>query len=147
MCLEETTNASYPLRSGDKKWTPEYRKEWNKQYRQKVKSGEIVPNRRPSTEDSRWNDPDFRKNYDKARLDAIRQQKFEEKTSFNPEQSFKHYSKEQKQVILEKMLDLIRKGEDYSHPHFVLTISLKDEFKYKRKTKHSSGDSDDSIQN
>ena len=130
-----TENVSYPLRKGDTKWTPEYRKEWNKQYRQKVKAGEVVPQKRPTTAESKWNDPEWRKSYDKARLDSIKQQKFEEKTSFNPNQTYKNYSKAQKQVILEKMLELLKNGQDYSHPHFVLSLSLKDEFKNKRSPK------------
>lgn len=124
---------SYPLRNGDNKWTPEYRREWNKQYRQKVKSGEIIPKKRSET--SRWDDPEWRKEYDKARIEKLRQDKFEEKTSFVPLENPQHYSKKEKEVILGKMLDLFKRGENFSHPHFVLAIALKDEFKCRRKKK------------
>lgn len=97
---------SYPLRNGDNKWTPEYRREWNKQYRQKVKSGEIIPKKRSET--SRWDDPEWRKEYDKARIEKLRQDKFEEKTSFVPLENPQHYSKKEKEVILGKMLDLFK---------------------------------------
>ena len=134
MSSETTQTVTYPLRkeNGEKKWTPQFRQQWNKEYRDKIKSGELVPHVRESTKQSKWNDPNFRKAYDRARLDALKEKSFQERTSFDQNEPFKHYSKEQKMAILNKMVELIKDGKDHSHPHFDLNITLKDQFKSKR---------------
>lgn len=127
----------FPIRKNtEKRWTPEFRKEWNRQYREKIKNGTHVPAQRPTTPDSKWNDPLFRKAYDKARIESLKEKKFEKQTSFDQSTTpQKHYTKTQKKAILDKMLELHKNGQDYSHPHLVLTLALKDEFKSKRKTR------------
>jgi hypothetical protein len=113
-----------PRGRGDKKWTSEYRKAWNKEYREKIKSGEIKPMKRVT--DSKWQDREFRRAYDEARKKRINEKKTVEKIESPPEKR-PNYTKAEKEIIMTEMIKKIRAGETPYHPHFELALATKKE--------------------
>ena len=122
----------YPLRGQveKQKWTPEFRREWNKEYRQRIKNGEHTPMKR--TESSKWKDKEFRAAYDKSRQNVMSEKRFETMTSFQPPPSSKNYTQKEKETILQQMLEKVKNGENFEHPYFKLTLEIKPEYKRKR---------------
>jgi hypothetical protein len=134
----EKISVEYPIRENKtSEWTPEFRKEWNRRYRQEIKEGKRQPNKR-SDEPSKWEDKQFRRAYDDARLKKLAEEKTEKKMSFE-ELSDKrpNYTQNEKAEILKKLLEMVKDGKEPAHPYFELTLSVKKEFKrsYPNKTK------------
>lgn len=124
----------YPMRDGSKtsKWSdPEFRKMWNRDYRQQIKEGKREPRKR-SEEPSKWNDPIFRNAYDKARKQKLNEEKKEKKLSFEDVEKKPNFTNEEKQVILDKMIEMIRQGKTPTHPFFELSLSIKKDYKRKQ---------------
>lgn len=126
---------SYPISENKvSKWTAEFRKEYNKKYRQQVKNGERTPNK--YVENSKWNDRDFRKTYETSRRHKIAEEVFEKKVSLEPELiTSRHtgrrpnYSQLEKDELLKKMIEMLKQGQDVDHPYLMLTLDYKPEQK------------------
>ena len=103
----------------ENKWTDDYRRAWNKEYREKIKSGEIKPSKRVI--DSKWQDKDFRKAYDEARKKRINDKKTVEKIESPPEKR-PNYTVGEKEIILAQMIKTVRAGGNAHHPHFELAL-------------------------
>lgn len=128
--MEITQDAVYPiLAHKTSRWTNEFRKQWNKDYRAKIKSGEHTPNRR--VEESKWENPEFRRSYDVSRNTKIAEEKRQIKVSFDPSPNGKrpNYTKQEKEEILKRWIELIRQGENPDHPYMVLSLDYKPQFK------------------
>lgn len=145
-CIKKMENiqqleVQYPIRSqtDKKKWTPEFRREWNKEYRLRVKNGEHTPMKR--TDSSKWKDKTFRAAYDKARHNVMSEKRFETMTAFEPPPSSKNYTQKEKDTILKQMIEKIQNGEEYDHPYFKLSLAVKPEFKRKKTSSKNSDDS------
>lgn len=126
--MENPQDAMYPiLANKESKWNNEYRKQWNREYRAKIKSGEHIPHRR--VEDSKWNDRNFRKAYDVSRNTKIAELKQQEKISFDEIKTLDgkrpNYSKSEKEELLKKWIELIKQGQDVSHPYLELSLDYK----------------------
>lgn len=138
---EEKISVDYPLRENKtSQWTPEFRREWNRKYRQEIKEGKRQP-RKQSDKPSKWDDKQFRRAYDEARAAKILQQKTEKKLSFDVAESTRpNYTTAEKQQILDKFVEMIREGSTPSHPYFQLALTVRPEFKrvYPRQKKESS---------
>lgn len=120
-------SVEYPiLANKTSKWTPEFRRQWNKEYRQKIKNGEVQPVKRKD-EPSKWDDPEFRKAYDDARLKKLAEEKLEKKMSFEEIDKRPNYTLQEKQVILSKLLDMVKNGQDPYHPYFQIGLLVKPE--------------------
>lgn len=124
-------SVKYPMRDETKKskWNdPEFRKEWNKNYRKQIKEGKREPIKR-SEEPSKWDNPLFRGAYDKARQEKLAQDRKEKKLSFEEIADKKpNYTNEEKQIILDKMLEMVRQGKKPVHPYFELSLSVKNDY-------------------
>lgn len=126
----ENQEPTYPiLANKTRKWTSEYRKQWNKEYRAKIKAGQITPNKR--VEESKWNDPNFRKSYDVSRSAKIAEEKLEAKLSFDAPPSGKrpNYTKSEKDELLKRWMEMIKNGVDVDHPYLTLCLDYKPQFK------------------
>lgn len=122
--MTEEIIVNYPLREGKvSKWTREYKIEYDREYRRKIKEGLIKPIVRKT--DSKWKDPEFRKAYDIARSKKRTEFKQEEKMK-NPSKDRVNYHKDQKEAIFQQMIADIRNGKEPDHPHFKLTLVLKE---------------------
>lgn len=130
---------TYPIRGKEKsKWQdPEFRKMWNRQYRAQIKEGERQPTRR-SDEPSKWEDKDFRNAYDKARQEKLAQDRKQKKMSFEESEKRPNYTQDEKDEILQKLLDMVREGKNPVHPYFQLSLAVKDDLKrsYSRSKKN-----------
>ena len=112
---------------------PEFRKKWNKEYRQRIKDNEIVPKKRSSEQTSKWNDREFRRQYDRDRKQRLRSQMRESKIS---EKIRPNHSKSMKEAILQDLIQQIKDGKEKPfHPFFELSIEYKPEAKRRKKTK------------
>lgn len=130
---ENSIEAKYPMRDADAKsqWDKEFRKEWNRKYRQEIKEGKRQPVKR-SEQPSKWQDKNFRKSYDDARLKKIAAEKTEKKLSFDEVGDKRpNYTKKEKGEILKKLLELVQQGKQPAHPYFELALAVKPEFKRK----------------
>lgn len=130
--MESQQDAIYPIMANkDSKWTVEYRKQWNREYRARVKAGEHVPNKR--VEDSKWNDRNFRRAYDVSRNSKLAELKQMEKVSFDEVKTSSgkrpNYNKLEKEELLKKWIEHIKEGKDVSHPYLELTLDYKPEHK------------------
>lgn len=131
MSEKKIISVDYPLRKNTpKKWTdPEYRKEWNRQYRLEVKEGKREPVKRHS-QPSKWEDKEFRRAYDKARTQKLLEEKQQKKMSFEQAGDKKpNYTMKEKKDILEKLLDMVKQGKEPSHPYYELVLGVKKEYK------------------
>jgi hypothetical protein len=120
----------YPILAGKaSKWTPEYRKQWNKEYRSKIKAGEITPNKR--VEESRWDDPEFRRSYDVSRSTKLAEEKLKTKLSFDIDSNVKrpNYSKAEKEELLKKWVEMLKNGQEVDHPFLTLSLEYKPQYK------------------
>ena len=134
--METQENNVYPiLANKTSKWATEYRKQWNKEYRAKIKAGDIVPNKR--VEESKWNDPEFRKSYDLSRNSKLAEEKLQTKLSFDadPNEKRPNYSKTEKDIILKRWIEMLKQGQNVDHPFLVLSLDYKPQYKreYKKK--------------
>lgn len=117
------SEAEYPMRKNDSKWTSEYRKEWNREYRKKIKEGKINPIKR-TDKPSKWDDKDFRKKYDQSRKEKLNAEKKEKKINLVDvmDGARPNFTKEEKEIILEKMLNEIKDGKKPTHPYFKIGL-------------------------
>ena len=139
---EQKISVEYPIRENKKsEWTPEYRKEWNRRYRQEIKEGKRQPVKR-GDQPSKWEDRQFRRAYDEARLKKLAEEKTEKKMSFEEvAEKRPNYTQKEKGEILKKLLDMVKEGKDPAHPYFELSLTVKKEFKRKYPTKTIKKDS------
>lgn len=134
----------YPIKKENvpSRWTPEYKVEWNREYRKKVKDGKIKPVKRG--EPSKWDDPAFRKAYDESRKKKLAEQRKDQKMNAPSADKRPNYTDEEKAIILQKILDDLKQGKDNTHPHFELTLKVRDSVKrhypddYKKKHQEES---------
>lgn len=131
----------YPLKKGkdNSKWTdPEFRKQWNKEYRKQIKEGLRKVVQRGDPEKSKWKDPLYRKAYDNARKKRLTAERKEKKMNItSSEETRPNYTLEEKKLILEKMLDQVREGKEPSHPFFQLGLVVKPQLTRKITVKKS----------
>jgi len=119
------------------KWNDSnFKREYNKLYREQILSGERKPKTNLTL--TKWMDKDFRREYDRENRRKRRQGLEKDKMSFSfsvdgPQQQFKitekrpNYTKEQKEEILKHMKESLKKGEDVDHPYFELILAYKPE--------------------
>lgn len=133
----EKISVEYPIRENKtSEWTAEFRKEWNRRYRQEIKDGKRQPNKR-SDEPSKWEDKVFRRAYDDARLKKLAEEKTEKKMSFEEvSEKRPNYTQNEKAEILKKLMAMVKDGKEPAHPYFELALVVKKEFKrsYPNKT-------------
>lgn len=123
--MSSPIQVNYPLREGKvSKWTREYKIQYDREYRQKIKDGLITP--RVIKEDSKWRDKEFRNAYDKSRKQKKSIEKHNVKMDIEQckERVRPNYNKEQKEIILMQMLDDIKQGKEPSHPYFKLGLQV-----------------------
>lgn len=126
----------YPLRQSETKWTSEYRKEWNREYRRKIKEGLIQPVKRKE-EPSKWDDKQFRKAYDDARKKKINEEKKQQKLNGVSEVR-PNFTQEEKDFILNRLIDEIKNGNEPTHPYFKLGLMTIGKRTYPKKTQEKS---------
>jgi len=115
-------NVEYPLKKGDSKWTDEYRKQWNREYRKKIKEGKIQPTKRKDVP-SKWDDKNYRRAFDNARKTKIAEEKKLKKMSqTDPNQPRPNFTNQEKEQILKKMLEDVKDGKNPTHPFFELGL-------------------------
>lgn len=126
----------YPLKKGKiSPWSdPEYRKQWNRKYREELKDGtrEVV---KRSEKPSKWKDPLYRKAYDEARKKKLKAEKKQSKMDSAKKPNF---TKEEKAAILEHMIQQIRDGQSPENPFYELGLVIKPEFQRKLPKKNLS---------
>lgn len=118
--MEENSSLEikYPLRKTPT-WDKEKRIQWNREYRARIKSGEHIPKKK---DESKWDNKEYRKQYDRVRKDVLLAKKKDERINNpNPDER-PNYSKEEKEIILERMLNDIREGKESNHPHWKLGL-------------------------
>jgi hypothetical protein len=128
---ENPVEVKYPMRNKEEvsKWKdPEFRKEWNRQYRKELREGKRQATSR-SDQPTKWQDPLFRRAYDQARSKKLIQDKTDKKMSLDDVGDKRpNYSQKQKEEILNRMLDMVREGKQPTHPYFQLALAVKKEF-------------------
>jgi hypothetical protein len=129
--MSEEIIVEFPLRGkNESKWTREYKIEYDREYRKKIKQGLIQPNH--TKPDSKWKNPDFRKAYDISRREKIKGER-EEKKIKGTEEKRPNFNIEQKQVILQQMIEDLKQGKEASHPYFKLGLVVVQKRKQNRK--------------
>lgn len=120
--MSDNEKVEYPLRKDNNKWTSEYRKQWNREYRKKIKEGKIQPVKRKENP-SKWEDKDFRKKYDQSRKEKLNAEKKERKINLlDVDGNRPNFNKDEKQIILDKMIDEIKQGKTPNHPYFKIGL-------------------------
>jgi len=122
MSDETLSEPVYPAPKKEKKWDAKARAEWNRQYRAEIKAGIRKPIKK-SDKVSKWNDVEYRKAYDRKRKDTLNAIKKEKKLN-EPSLVEKkpNYTMDEKKIILERMLENIKEGKGFEHPHFELGL-------------------------
>lgn len=109
------------------KWTPEYRAEWNRQYRKRIKDGQHVPKTRKATK-TVAEKKEARRLYDRSRKEKLKEQRREERLEVDTPKPV-NFHKEDKEEILRRLINALREGKEATHPIFELTLKVKDSAK------------------